>query len=163
MAESRFDQYVRETLADATKARRDELAAAVKNAEAGLDAKTKAFREIMDEACAEADRKIRALAKKWGWKTVPGREKEQIVESSSFSGNLGKTFVELHTDYRCCGGTYRHVYTGGPVAVAQRALADFDEAVEKAARRLVVVKKDLGMKAEAFDKAMAEAVAKLLK
>ena len=163
MAESRFDKYVRETLADETKARRDELVAAVGKAEAELDAKTKAFREIADEACAEADRKIRALAKKWGWKPVPGSEGNKIAEASRLSYNLESAFEELRTEYRCYGGHYADRYVGGPVAAAQRALADFDEAVEKAARRLVVVKKDLGMKAEAFDKAMAEAVAKLLK
>ena len=43
------------------------------------------------------------------------------------------------------------------------ALDAFDAAVETAATRLVVVKMDLGMKADAFDKAMADAVAKLLK
>lgn len=161
MAESRFDRYVRETLADAVKARRDELAAAVESAQAGLGAKAKALEEVADAACAEADRKIRALAKKWGWKAVPGSEGEQIVEPCSLSGNLEKAFVELHTEYFCGAGRYRH--TDGAVAAAQRALDEFDAAVEKAARRLVVVKKDLGMKAEAFDKAMAEAVAKLLK
>lgn len=163
MAESRFDRYVRETLADETKARRDELKAAVDEAIADLDAKEKAFQEIADEACAEADRKIRALAKKWGWKTVPGTEESRIVEPYSLRNGLSKTFADLCTNYERVNGVYADRYVGGPVAVAQRKLAEFDEAVEKAARRLVVVKKDLGMKAEAFDKAMAEAVAKLLK
>ena len=163
MAESRFDRYVRDTLADAVKARRDELAAAVESAQAELGKKMDALREIADEACAEADRKIRALARKWGWKTVPGSEKEKIVETYSFPGNLGKTFAELQTEYGCYGRRYKDRYVGGPVAAAQQALDEFDAAVEKAARRLVVVKKDLGMKAEAFDKAMADAVAKLIK
>ena len=163
MAESRFDKYVRDTLADATKARRDELAAAVESAQAELDAKVKALEEVADAACAEADRKIRLLAKKWGWKTIPGSEREQIVETCSLSGDLGKAFAELRSEYGCYNGTYQHRHTDGAVAAAQQALDEFDAAVEKAARRLVVVKKDLGMKAEAFDKAMADAVAKLLK
>lgn len=163
MAESRFDMYVRDTLADATKARRDELAAAVESAQAELDMKAKALEEVADAACAEADKKIRALAKKWGWNTVPGSEKERIVETYSLRSSLSKAFAELRTEYGCHGGRYADRYVGGPVAAAQQALDEFDAAVEKAARRLVVVKKDLGMKAEAFDKAMADAIAKLLK
>lgn len=160
---SRFDEYVRDTLADATKERRDELAAAVESAQAELDAKVKALEALKDAACAEADRKIRALAKKWGWKTIPGSDRETIVETCAISGNLAKVFAEMSLDYRCCNGTYRPRHTDGAVAAAQKALDEFDADVEKAARRLVVVKKDLGMKAEAFDRAMADAVAKLLK
>lgn len=163
MAESRFDKYVRDTLADATKERRDELVAAVESAQAELSKKVEALREIADAACAEADGKIRALARKWGWKTVPGSEKEGIVETYSLEGNLAKVFRELRSKYGCYDGTYQHRRTDGTMAAAQRALGEFDAAVEKAARRLVVVKKDLGMKAEAFDRAMADAVAKLLK
>lgn len=163
MAESRFDRYVRDTLADAVKGRRDELVAAVDKAQADLDAKAKVFQEIADEACAEADKKIRALAKKWGWKPVPGSEKDKIVKPYSMRSDLSNAFDELRTEYSRYGGRYEDRHVGGPVAAAQKALAEFDDAVEKAARRLVVVKKDLGMKAEAFDKAMAEAVAKLLK
>ena len=163
MTESRFDRYVRETLADATKARRDELKAAVDKAQADLDAKAKAFQEIADGACAEADKKIRALAKKWGWKPVPGSEKDKIVKPYSMRSDLSNAFEELRTEYVGFNGRYEDRHVGGPVAAAQRELNEFDAAVEKAARRLVVVKKDRGMKAEAFDKAMAEAVAKLLK
>lgn len=163
MAESRFDRYVRDTLADATKARRDELEAAVESAQAELDAKVKALREVADAACAEADKKIRALAKKWEWKTVPGSDRDTLVEACSLGSSLSNAFVELRSEYRCVNGVYADRCVDGPVAAAQRALDEFDAAVEKAARRLVVVKKDLGMKADAFDKAMADAVAKLLK
>lgn len=163
MVKNRFEEYVRDTLADETKARRDELVAAVEKAEADLDAKAKAFQEIADEAFAEADRKIRALAKKWGWKPVPGSENDKIVQTRSVRSSLSDAFVELRTEYVRCGGRCEDRYVDGPAAAAQRELAEFDEAVEKAARRLVVVKKDLGMKAEAFDKAMADAVAKLVK
>lgn len=163
MAEGRFEKYVRETLADGTKARRDELAAAIERAEADLDAKEKALQEIAGEACAEADRKIRALVRRWGWTAAPGSEKTRIVEPFSLRSNLSSAFVEFKTTYERRGDVYADWHVGGPVAVAQRKLAEFDDAVEKAARRLVVVKKDLGMKAEAFDKAMAEAVAKLMK
>ena len=163
MAESRFDRYVRDTLADAVKARRDELVAAIESAQAELDAKVKTLEEVADAACAEADKKIRALAKKWGWKTVPGSEKKQTVEVCSLSGKLANVFAEMYSDYGRYNGSYQYRHTDGAVAAAQRALDEFDAAVEKAARRLVVVKKDLGMKAEAFDKTMADAVARLLK
>ena len=163
MAESRFDRYVRDTLADAVKSRRGELEAAVESAKAELDAKVEVLEKVADAACAEATRKIRALAKKWGWKTIPGSEKEQIVETCSLERNLAQAFAEFRTEYGCHGGVYGYRRTEGAVAAAQRALDEFDAAVEKAARRLVVVKKDLGMKADAFDKAMADAVAELLK
>lgn len=163
MAESRFERYVRDTLADAVKERRDELKAAVEEAKVDLDAKAKAFQEIADEACAEADKKIRALAKKWGWTPVPGTEKDKIVIPCSMKSDLSNAFTELRTEYSCYGGRYEDRHVGGPVAAAQKALAEFDDAVEKAARRLVVCKMDLHMKPDAFDKMMAEAIAKLLK
>ena len=128
---------------------------------AKIEAKVRALEEIADAACAEADKKIRALVKKWGW-TPRSTAETKIVEMHDLGSRLSDMYDDAHTEYTMDGRVYERRFVKGPVGEAQKALNAFDEAVAKAARRLVVLKKDLNMQADAFDEAVAKAVAKLL-
>lgn len=161
MAESRFDKYVRETLADGVKERRAALKKAFDDEKAKLEAKFAALKEIADEGVRATNAKIDATAKKWGW-TIREDSDPVLQPGRCFGNNVGDRFEEAHMQYEP-GNWDRSVYVTGKVREAQLALAAFDAAVEKAARRLVVCKMDLHMKPDAFDKMMAEAIAKLLK
>lgn len=158
MGESRFERYVREQLKELTKDRRAELEKAYEYAKQAVDGKLSDLRKIADAGLKAINAKLDAAARKFGWHVdetaVP------VAELTSFSSNCGKRYEEAATGYDYGIGQY---YVNGEVRKAKKALDDFDAAVEKAATRLVVVKMDLGMKAEAFDRAMAEAVAKLLR
>ena len=161
MAESRFDKYVRETLADGVKERRAALKKTVDDEKAKLEAKLAALKEIADEGVRATNAKIDAAAKKWGW-TIREDSDPVLRFNRCFKDNVGDRFEEAHMQYEP-GNWDRSVYVTGKVREAQLALEAFDAAVEKAARRLVVCKMDLHMKPDAFDKMMAEAIAKLLK
>lgn len=159
MATSRFEAYVRETLAEAVKPRRDELEKAVKDAEADIKEKVKALNRIakkgIDALNAQLDR---VATEKFGWK-VDGEDPCPAVVLPNGTVNASR-YAEADAEYNYALG--RRAYKNGPAKKASAALFGFDGAVEKAATRLVVCKMDLHMKPEAFDKAMADAVAKLL-
>ena len=158
---TRFEQYVRDSVADLTKARRDELQAAYEAAKAKVDGKLAALREIADEAVKAANAKIDALARKWGWHVDESGD-APVELGGCFESNCCSRYAEAKRDYVVSNGWHTPEYVCDSVASARKALEDFDAAVERAATRLVVLKKDLGMKAEAFDAAMAEAVAKIV-
>ena len=161
MATARFESYVRETLADGVKERRAALKKAFDDEKAKIEAKLAALEEIATEAVKAANAKIDATAKKWGW-TVREDSDPAFRPDRSFRSSCSSRFDAVREEYDHSEGG-RYSYVCGKVREAQLALREFDAAVEKAARRLVVCKMDLHMKPEAFDKMMADAIAKLLK
>ena len=161
MAESRFERYVRDTLADGVKERRAALEKAFDDEKAKIEAKLAALEEIANEAAKAANAKIDATAKRWGWTIREGSD-PAFQSGRGFKNAASSRFEEARTQYE--PGNWGHsVYATGKVREAQLALEAFDEAVGKAASRLVVCKMDLHMKPDAFDKMMADAIAKLLK
>lgn len=159
MGESRFERYVRAQLKEQTAAKRAALEEACKVENARIETKVKALEEIAMEGLKALNAKIDAAARKMGWHV--NEESDPAVElGRSFDSACGHRFAEAQTEYDYPRGS---TYKNGPAKEARDALDAFDAAVEKAATRLVVVKMDLGMKADAFDKALADAVAKLLK
>ncbi len=160
MATARFESYVRETLADGVKERRAALKKAFDDEKAKIEAKIAALEEIATEAVKAANAKIDATARKWGW-TVREDSDPALHADRSFGSSCSSRFDAARTQYEYDRG--EHSYVCGKVREAQLALREFDAAVEKAARRLVVCKMDLHMKPDAFDKMMADAIAKLLK
>jgi hypothetical protein len=159
MAESRFERYVKAQVHELTKAKRDELEKRVEEIDAQIETQINTLREIADEGLRELNARIDAQATKFGWHVKAGSD--PVVEANNFSGECHDRYRELVTEYDY--DNHRKVYMSGPAREAEQALEDFDESVEKAATRLVVLKMDLGMKADAFDAAVAEAVEKLLK
>lgn len=159
MATARFESYVRETLADGVKERRAALKKAFDDENARIETKVRALKEIATEGLKALNAKIDAAARKMGWHVNEGSD-PAVELGRNFGSACGCRFVEAQTEYDYPHGT---TYKNGPAKEAKDALDAFDAAVEKAATRLVVVKMDLGMKADAFDKAMADAIAKLLK
>lgn len=162
MATARFESYVRETLADGVKERRAALKKAFDDEKAKIEAKLAALEEIATEAVKAANAKIDAQARKWGW-TVREDSDPAFRSDRSFRSSCSSRFDAARTQYERGDSWSEHSYVCGKVREAQLALREFDAAVEKAARRLVVCKMDLHMKPEAFDKMMADAIAKLLK
>ena len=159
MGESRFERYVRAQLEEQTAAKRAALEEAYRVEVARIETKVKALEEIATEGLKALNAKIDAAARKMGWHV--DEKGDPVVETGrSFSSACGHRFVEAQSKYDYPHGT---TYKNGPAKEARDALDAFDAAVKKAATRLVVVKMDLGMKADAFDKALADAVAKLLK
>ncbi len=162
MATARFESYVRETLADGVKERRAALKKAFDDEKAKIEAKLAALKEVADAAVEAANAKIDAMARKWGWTVREGSD-PALKPDRCFGSSCSTRYDEARTEYERGGNWSEYSYVCGKVREAQLALREFDAAVEKAARRLVVCKMDLHMKPEAFDKMMADAIAKLLK
>ena len=163
MATSRFESYVRETLADGVKERRAALKKAFDDEKAKIEAKLSALEEIAKEGIQAINAKIDATARKWGWAVLEDSD-PVLSPPHFFKSTCSDRFDAARTqrDYSdsWSSGSY---YVCGKVREAQLALREFDAAVEKTARRLVVCKMDLHMKPDAFDKMMADAIANLLK
>lgn len=159
MGESRFERYVRAQLKEQTAAKRAALEEAYKVEVARIKTKVKALEEIATEGLKALNAKIDAAARKMGWHVNEGSD-PAVELRRNFGSACGYRFAEAQTEYDYSRGS---TYKNGPAKEAEDALDAFDAAVDKAATRLVVVKMDLGMKADAFDKALADAVAKLLK
>lgn len=154
---TRFESYVNDRMKELTAKRREELEKACSAVTAKLDARVEALKEIADEGLKALNAKIDAQVKRWGWHV--DKNASPAVERTRFDDNCCRRYAELKTDYSYSVGQH---YANEEALAALKALEDFDESVRKAATRLVVLKKDLNMKSDAFDKAMADAVAKLL-
>jgi hypothetical protein len=152
---TRFEKYVHDTISDGVKERREELVMAYEEARADAKAKKELLEDVAEKVASEAARKAEALAKKWGWtRTRRNDVVSFVLHDEAFEETQGR-FLDRPDG--------RSEYVMNAAADQWRALVDFEEKVQRAANRLVVVKKDLGMKAEEFDKAVADAIAKLLK
>lgn len=166
MATGRFEKYVRDTIAEGVKARRDKLVKAYEDEAKKVDAKVEALRNAVKDALEDVSSLVDNMAKQWGWKVNKGYVNNQAV---SFSDVYG--FSDLYRRYDISAKEYvtdsdrngRYFYMNGKAGDAYLALKEFDEKVEKAANRLVVAKMDLRMKVDEFDKMIAEAIAKLMK
>lgn len=166
MATGRFEKYVRDTIAEGVKARRDKLVKAYEDEAKKVDAKEEALRNAVKDALEDVSSLVDNMAKKWGWKVNESCVNSQAVSISDVYG-----FSDLYRRYDISNKVYivdrnrdgRHFYMNGKAGDAYRAIKEFDEEVEKAATRLVVSKMDLGMKVDEFDKLIAEAIAKLMK
>ena len=159
MGESRFERYVRATLCEKTQAHRDGLKAKFDAEKAKIDAKIAALKEIAEEGLKALNAKIDAQAKKFGWHIR--KEADEVLDvGRCFSSSAQSRYEEAATEYDYGVGTH---YVTGPVRDAEAAIKAFDEAVEKAATRLVVCKVDLKMNPQEFDAALEAAVEKLVK
>lgn len=158
---TRFETYVRDTVADLTRARRDELVAALDAEKAKIDAKLASLKEIVDEGLKALNAKVDAQARKFGWHV--DERADPAVEASCFESNCRGRYKEAAKDYVRRGDMHEFGYCGQAVRAAAGAVEEFDALVEKTVTRLVVLKKDFNMKPDAFDQAMAEAVAKIVK
>lgn len=166
MATGRFEKYVRDTIAEGVKARRDKLVKAYEDEAKKVDAKVEALRNAVKDALEDVSSLVDNMAKKWGWKVNESCIKDQAISIndvygfSTFDRRYDIAVKEYIVDSNRNG---RHFYKNGKAGDVYRALKEFDEKVEKAANRLIVSKMDLGMKVDEFDKMIAEAIAKLMK
>lgn len=166
MATGRFEKYVRDTIAEGVKARRDKLVKAYEDEAKKVDAKVDALRNAIKDALEDVSSLVDNMAKQWGWKVNKSYAKNQAVSISDVYGSsdLGRRYDISVKEYIVDSDRDgRYFYMNGKAGDAYCALKDFDEKVEKAATRLVVSKMDLGMKVDEFDKLIAETIAKLMK
>lgn len=164
MATGRFEKYVRDTIAEGVKARRDKLVKAYEDEAKKVDAKVEALRNAVKDALEDVSSLVDNMAKRWGWKVNESCIKDQAVRTNDVYSIIDRRYDIAVKDYILDSNRNgRNFYKNGKAGDAYRAIKEFDEKVEKAATRLVVAKMDLGMKVDAFDKMIAEAIAELMK
>lgn len=160
-----FEKYVRDTISEGVKARRDKLVKAYEDEEKKVDAKVWALRNAVRDALEDVSSLVDNMAKKWGWKVNKSCVNYQAVNICDVYGfcSLDRRYdISVKECIADSDGNGRHFYMNGKAGDAYRAIKEFDEKVEKAVNRMVVAK-ILGMKVDEFDKMIAEAIAKLLK
>lgn len=154
----RFEAYVRERVQDMTAAKREKLAQKLTEEERLVEDVKRRYKKMLEKAWRDAVGKVADAAdkngdpidKSWLLEFMTPHDIERIT-TNAFG-------VKTTFDY----DTRRTVWAEGTeVRRAQDALAKFDEDVEKAVRRIVVYKMDLGLKPDAFEKLLEETVEKL--
>lgn len=164
MSESRFERYVRETVMDGVREKRDALVAEVKSAEAEVESVFSELESIINRHLSKAGLEIEKHIAKIGWHLVDGCQGELLdgaISGSSWRSHLDDRIQELVRTYEYSKGGY--VYSKDhPVRTAKEALEKFNERIEKAIRRLVVMKVDLKMKTDEFDRALNDKVKEIL-
>lgn len=166
MSESRFEKYVRETVMDGVREKRDALKAEVKAAEADLDSKMTELLSLINEHVKKAGIEVEKRMAKFGWHAgaeYKGRLLDGAVRESTWKSELEKRVDELNRLFVYELGRYEYTDEKHPVREAKAKLRAFDERVDKAIRRLVVMKVDLKMKTDEFDKALNNKVKEIMK
>lgn len=163
MSESRFEKYVRETVMDGVREKRDALVADVKSAEAEVESVFSELVAIINRHLSKAGLEIEKHIAKIGWRLVDGYQGkmlDDVVSVDSWKNKLDDRIQELVRTYEYCKG---YIYgKDHPVRIAKEALEKFDERINKGVRRLVVMKVDLKMKTDEFDKALNDKVKEIL-
>lgn len=164
MATPRFEAFVRERMDDLVKAKRealqkkydDEVEKVAKTLKKYQDMAAKGARKLLDAIVAKAAEDGHAV------------DKEKVEEAwGSVGGHvrraLDAVFPDLHeySEFEGCAWTMRWP-DGTPAEEARKARRDFDAKVEKAVRKLVVYKMDLGLKPEKFEEMLAAAAKELV-
>ena len=150
---NRFEKYVEERVSELASERRAKLKAAYDAEVAKIDRRRDAYIRTIETGVEALVQKVVAQAKKDGCR-VDETDPEQTA-LSNYAKDLVVAAVGLKQTYEYSSHEYRWP-EGTAVREAQDALNAFDELCAKEARRIVVYKKDLGMKPEAFEKMMAE-------
>lgn len=163
MSESRFEKYVRETVMDGVREKRDVLVAEVRSAEAEVESVFSELVAIINRHLSKAGLEIEKHIAKIGWHLVDeyqGKTLDGAISDSAWKSHLDNRIQEFVRTYDYCKG---YVYSKDhPVRIAKEALEKFDERIGKAIRRLVVMKVDLKMKTDEFDKALNDKVKEIL-
>ncbi len=157
---NRFESYVEERVSEIASERRAKLKAAYDAEVAKIDRRRDAYIKTIETGVEALVRKVVEQAKKDGCR-VDETDLEQTA-LSNYAKDLAVAAVGLKQTYEYSSHDYRWP-EGTAIREAQDALNAFDELCAKEARRIVVYKKDLGMKPEAFEKMMAEAAEKINK
>lgn len=166
MSESRFERYVRETVMDGVREKRDALNAEVKAAEADLASKMAELLSLIDEHVKKAGIEVEKRMAKFGWHTeaeYKGKLLDDAVHESTWKSKLEDRIDSLKRTYVHELGRYEYADKKHPVREARAKLRELDERIDKAVRRLVVMKVDLKMKTDEFDKALNEKVKEIMK
>ena len=157
---NRFESYVEERVSEIASERRAKLKAAYDAEVAKVDRRRDAYIKTIETGVEALVRKVVEQAKKDGCR-VDETDLEQTA-LSNYAKDLAVAAVGLKQTYEYASNEYRWP-EGTAIREAQDALNAFDELCAKEARRIVVYKKDLGMKPEAFEKMMAEVAEKINK
>jgi len=159
MAKARFESYVEERVAELAAARRAKLKAALDAEVAKVERLRDKYQGMIEDGVEALVRKVVVQARRDGCDVQV--EDAKIALSDHAKGAV-RSAVGLQAKYDY--GSGRNLWPeGSPARKAQDALEAFDELCAKEARRIVVYKKDLGMKPEAFEKMLREAAEKINK
>ena len=150
---NRFEKYVEERVSELASERRAKLKAAYDAEVAKIDRRRDAYIRTIETGVEALVQKVVTQAKKDGCRV----DETDLAQTalSNYAKDLAVAAVGLKQTYEYSSHEYRWP-EGTAVREAQDALNAFDELCAKEARRIVVYKKDLGMKPEAFEKMMAE-------
>jgi hypothetical protein len=164
MSESRFEKYVRETVMDGVREKRNALVAEVRSAEADLESKMGELIGIINTYLDKAGTELEKRLSKFGWhidEAHKGRLLKDAMNRSTWKSNLEDRIDSLKRTYVPSLGRYDYAEKH-PAREAEAKLIEFDERIDKAIRRLVVMKVDLKMKTDEFDRALNEKVKEIL-
>ena len=150
---SRFEKYVEERVSELASERRAKLKAAYDAEVAKIDRRRDAYVREIETGVEALVQKVVTQAKKDGCQVDDTALAQTAL--SNYAKDLAVDAVGLKQTYEYASHEYRWP-KGTAVREAQDALNAFDELCAKEAQRVVVYKKDLGMKPEAFEKMMAE-------
>ena len=155
---NRFESYVEERVSELASEKRAKLKAAYDAEVAKIDRRRDEYIRTIESGVEALVQKVVAQAKRDGCKV----DETDLAQSalSNYAKDLAVAAIGLKQTYEYASHEYRWP-EGTAVREAQDALNAFDELCAKEARRIVVYKKDLGMKPEAFEKMMAEVATKI--
>ena len=157
---NRFESYVEERVSEIASERRAKLKAAYDAEVAKVDRRRDTYIKTIEAGVEALVQKVITQAKKDGCRV----DETDLAQTalSNCAKDLAITAVGLKPTYEYASHECRWP-EGTAIREAQDALNAFDELCAKEARRIVVYKKDLGMKPEAFEKMMAEVAEKINK
>lgn len=152
---NRFESYVEERISELASKRRAKLKAAYDAEVAKIDRRRDGYIKTIEDGVKALVQKVIAQAKKDGCHCHVDETDLAQTALSNYAKDLAVAAVGLKQTYEYASHEYRWP-EGTAIREKQDALNAFDELCAKEARRIVVYKKDLGMKPEAFEKMMAE-------
>ena len=158
---TRFEKFVEDQLDVLVKPERDRLVAALRAEEAAVEKVKSAYNALADEAAESFVAQVAAKAARDGDALERKEERDNAVKNIKYAMHSAVNQMLAAVDTYYEDGHY--VWPEGTAArKAQDALEDFDETVQKTRVKLVVYKKDLGMRPQEFENMLAEAAREIL-
>lgn len=159
-AKARFESYVEERMAEAAAGRRAKLKAEF-DAEVAKAGKLRdKYLEMIEDGVEALVRTVVAQARRDGRDVNDAADMEKHLVLYAEGKVHAMVGLRPEYDHRSRESLWPE---GTPARRAQDALRAFDALCAREATRIVVYKKDLGMKPEAFERMLAEAAEKINK
>lgn len=163
MATPRFEAFVRERMNDLVKAKREALQ---KKYDDEVEKVGKVLKKYQDMAAKGAGKLLETIVAKAAGDGYAADEDYLKDARGNLEAKLDRmldgVFPHLHAESVYEGDRWQPRWPDGSAAEdARKALAAFDAGVEKAVRKLVVYKMDLGLKPEKFEEMLAAAAKEL--